>query len=493
MSILGLALVAGAARVPTLAAQSFWLDEAYTERLVRMSFGGMLHAIPISESTPPLYYILAWFWTRLFGYSEFGIRSLSALAGILTVPVVYALVLRLANRRAALIAGALVALSPLLIWYSQEARAYALATLLSTVSLACFAGFLDTGASAWLMGWTASSSLGLTAHYFVAFVVAPELVWLGWRYRRDKRALVAGALVLAAVLALVPLALAQRGTGHADYIAQGSLTTRLLQVPKQFLTGYATPSQVITSVLAALLAGFGVLRALGSARPGAMLAFRQRRCLPGERTLIPLVVGLACVLVPAGLALVGVDFLDTRNVLPALPPLLVVVAIGFALAGRASAIALTGSLAVVFAVAVALVDANPRYQRDDWRGASQALGADRRSRAIVVTPGSGSIALAVYQPGLRPLRRATVTELDVVAIPPQVLGGGIGPPPRPPGPPPVPAGFRLTHVAYASTYTALRFTAARPVSVTPAVLASSHLGTGPATDLIQQARRPSLR
>ena len=48
-------LLAAAIRLPTLAQQSYWLDEGYTVRLVRMSFSGMLHAIPRTESTPPVY------------------------------------------------------------------------------------------------------------------------------------------------------------------------------------------------------------------------------------------------------------------------------------------------------------------------------------------------------------------------------------------------------------------------------------------------------
>jgi len=468
--------MAAAVRLPTLAQQSFWLDEAYTLRLVRMPVGGMLHQIPISESTPPLYYLLAWFWTRAFGYSAGGIRSLSALAGILTVPVVYWLALRLADRRAALIAGILVALSPLLIWYSQEARAYALATLLSTVSLLCFVAFLDGGERRWLVGWTVSSALGLTTHYFVGFVVGPELAWLLWRCRRDRRVLLCGVSVLAVAFALVPLALAQRGTGHADYISQGSLTTRLVQIPKQFLTGYATPSQVISSAVAALLAGFGALQVL-----------RRSRDRVWRRALIPLSIGAACVLIPIGLALVGIDFVNTRNLLPALPPLLVVVAIGFsAPLRRPAGMVLTALLGLVFLIVVGLVDTNPRYQRDDWRGASESLGTDRQPRAIVVTPGSGWIALGAYQYGLRPLRQAAVTELDVVAIPGQVLGGGIGTPPRLQGALPVPTGFRLAGVAYAGTYTVLRYAAKKPVSVTPASLAAARLGPGGAADLIQQ-------
>jgi mannosyltransferase len=476
LSVLGLVLLATAVRVPTLAQQSFWLDEAYTEGLIRMSFGGMLHAIPTSESTPPVYYMLAWGWTHVFGHSEFGVRSLSALAGILTVPVVYVLALRLADRKAALIAGTLVALSPLLIWYSQEARAYALATFLSTVSLVCLVGFLDTRRFGWLVGWTASSALGLATHYFVGFVVGPELAWLLWRCHQDRRTLVAGAVVLAVAGALVPLALAQRGTGHADYIAQGSLATRLLQIPKQLLTGYASPSQLITAVLAALLAGFGTLQVL--------IRYRSRL---GKRALIPLAVGVVCVLFPVGLALVGVDFVNTRNLLPALPLLLVVIAIGFAaLESRPAAITLTGILGLVFIVVVALVDTNPRYQRDDWRGASRALGPDRAPRAIVLEGGAGGIPLEPYLSNLRPLRRSAVTELDVVAIPRRVLGGGIGTPPRPLAPLAVPAGFRLTRAAYSRTYTVLRFTAPRPITVTAASLASIHLGGGAPADLIQR-------
>jgi len=44
----------------------------------------MLHAIPHSEATPYLYYVLAWPWTHVFGSGEVGIRSLSALAGTVT-------------------------------------------------------------------------------------------------------------------------------------------------------------------------------------------------------------------------------------------------------------------------------------------------------------------------------------------------------------------------------------------------------------------------
>src|SRR5215208_2856492 len=128
----GITVAAAALRFATLDVQSYWFDEATTVHLVRMDLGGMLGAIPDSESTPPVYYVVAWFWAKLCGAGEVGLRSLSALAGTATVPVVYAIGARAVGVRAGLIAAALAATNPLLVWYSQEARAYALLVLLAT-------------------------------------------------------------------------------------------------------------------------------------------------------------------------------------------------------------------------------------------------------------------------------------------------------------------------------------------------------------------------
>jgi mannosyltransferase len=474
----GLTLLAAVIRLPTLATQSFWLDEGYTERLVRMSLTGMLHAIPRTESTPPLYYALAWVWTRVFGSSEFGLRSLSAAAGIATIPVAWAIARRLSGPRAAGIAGLLLAVSPLMVWFSQEARSYALATLLSTITVLCVVGWQHERRAGWLIGWGISAALGLTTHYFVAFVVAPELALLWWRGpRTDRRLAAAGALVLAVGAALVPLALAQRGTGHADYIAQGSLGSRVVQVPKQLLLGYASPAQVLTTIVASACLLAGALWPL-AARAGTR-----------RPALTPLLVGVACVLVPEALALVGVDFLDTRNLLPALPPLAVAAAVGFAdpVAWPRGQI-LAGALAVISLGVVLLVDLSPQYQRDDWRGAARALGAPALTRAVVVSPGSGLIPLQVYLPGLQTLTTPTaVRELDVVAIPVQVTGHGLGVPPRPSAPLPVPPGFRLFAASYARPYTVLRYRSLTPTTVTPATLGGDHLGGSDYLPLIQRA------
>ena len=78
-ALLGITAGAAALRFSTLGVQSFWHDEAVTVgRVLHPGLGATLREIPSSEATPPLYYVLAWLWTKVFGTSEAGIRSLSA-------------------------------------------------------------------------------------------------------------------------------------------------------------------------------------------------------------------------------------------------------------------------------------------------------------------------------------------------------------------------------------------------------------------------------
>ena len=300
-------------------------------------------------------------------------------------------------------------------------------------------------------------------------MVAPELALIVSSARRRRipvRSLALPFALLAAVaIALVPLALAQRGTGHADYIAQGALSTRLLQVPKQFLVGFASPGQALTGVLAALIVVTGALWPL-VAQPGLR-----------RRAALPLIIGSAAVFVPVLMALVGVDFLNTRNLLPALPPLAIAAAIGFAAESSVGRLrptpgAFAVALAAVSIVIVALVDTHPRYQRPDWRGAAGALSGPLGARAIDIEPASGLIPLEAYIPRLsRMTTSRAVTEFDIVALPAEASGGGLGPPPRPARPPGIPPGFTLFRETLAGGYTVLRYRSPVPRTLTPAGVA----------------------
>ena len=68
LQLAGIVALAGALRFSELGARGFWRDEAVTVELVRKGLGGMLGAIPDSEGTPPLYYVVSYFsgWDENF-------------------------------------------------------------------------------------------------------------------------------------------------------------------------------------------------------------------------------------------------------------------------------------------------------------------------------------------------------------------------------------------------------------------------------------------
>lgn len=402
-------LLAAVLRFATLSAQSIWFDEAATWDLVRRPFGEMLGRIPDGESNPPLFYVLEWAWTRVFGDGEAGLRSLAALAGLLTVPVAYAIGRRAAGGavRAGLAAAALVAVNPLLVWFSQEARSYALATLLSAVALLLLLRALDEPRRGRLLAaWALAAALALATHYFTAFVLAPQAAWLLWRHPRRRDALAAVAALTATGLALLPLLLAQAGNPYD--ISGTSLTLRLVQIPKQFLLGYRGPLALPLGLLgAALVAG------------GAWLLARRTPRLFRDRALLLAAIGGIGVALPLLAALAGADYLNTRNLLPALIPLLV--ALGVAYGASDAPLAGSALIAALCALSLALVvtvAADSQYQRQDWKGLADVLGRSDGTRALVVSPANGELALRYYMPGLRTMgpEGAAVRGVDVVAV-----------------------------------------------------------------------------
>lgn len=475
-------LLAAVLRFATLRTQSLWFDEAATWDLVRRPFGTMLSRLPDGESNPPLFYVLEWIWTRVFGDGELGLRSLAALAGLLTVPVAYAIGRRAATARAGLAAAALVAVNPLLVWFSQEARSYALATLLSAIALLAFVRAQEDRRGRVLAGWAVAAALALTTHYFTAFVLVPQAAWLLWRHPHRRGAMLAVVALALTGLALLPLLLAQAGNPYD--IAATSLALRLVQVPKQFLLGYRGPLALPFGLFGAVLVAGGVwLLICRAPRPAQ------------ERALLLAGIGVVGVALPLLAALVGADYLNTRNLLPALIPLLAALAVGCAASEplHVGAVLVTGVCAISLAIVVT-VASDAQYQRQDWKGLARALGRSERTRALAVTPANGELALRYYRPRLRTLPAAggRVGEVDVVAV------AGSPDPGRAPELPPLSGtglavpGFGPAMQTRTSTYALLRFPAAAgnaDVPVTPIPLSLLRFGERlPAVDVLPAGR-----
>ena len=252
MIIVGaLTVLAAVLRFAGLGHQGFWFDEGNTALLVHFSPGKMLGLIPQSESTPPLYYGLAWIWVRIFGYGEAGLRSLSALAGVATVPVAYGAARKLISERAGLIAAALTACNPFLIWYSQEARSYSLLVLLTSLALLAFAYARAEPTPRVLAAWVIASAAALATHYYALLAIVPQAVWLLAAHWRRRGVQVAVGAVGLCGLALIPLALSQNHTGNSGWIGKIALGPRLGQIIPHFLIGTGAPAYDVLEPLAA--------------------------------------------------------------------------------------------------------------------------------------------------------------------------------------------------------------------------------------------------
>jgi mannosyltransferase len=303
-------------RFGTLGVQHFWLDEAVTAGLLRLDPDDMIGTIWTTESTPPLYYLVARGWAAVFGTGEVGLRALSALLGTLTIPVVYAIGATLASRRAGLVAAGLAAVSPALVWYSQEARSYPLVILLSALSLLFACRAVTRGRDRDVGWWAVTSALALLSHYFAVFLVAGEAVWLLLGFPRRRPVAIALAAIGVCGAALLPLAIHQGGQGNLDFIGDTGLATRLVDTAQLFLggpTGERLDIAMALLMAAALLAAATVLRAVAADRRSA---------------LVLAALGAAGVAAPVVLALAGADYLLARNLLPLWVPLAVAVAIG---------------------------------------------------------------------------------------------------------------------------------------------------------------------
>jgi 4-amino-4-deoxy-L-arabinose transferase-like glycosyltransferase len=471
------AIVAGGAafRFATLGTQSFSGDEGVTVALVELGLGDMLDTIPDTESTPPLYYVLAWLWAQVFGTGEVGIRSLSALLGTLTIPVAYAAAARLVSHRAGLAAAALTAVSPLLVWYSQEARSYALLVLLAALSLLFLARALEEERHGPLVWWAVVSALALATHYYAAFLVVPEAVWLVAASRRRVPAVIAASAVVAVGLALLPLALDQRDTGNfTSFIEDISLSQRLKEVPKKFLGGeQGTPGDY-----GALVEALIPLAALLAAGALVLLVTRGN---PQERRGALLAGGLAAVAVgvPVAMALAGFDYFAAYLLIAAWVPAAVAVAAGFG-AERAGRLGVTGAaaLTLVFAAASVAGVVEEDLQRPDYEAAAKALGEPDAPRALVATPDNSPAPLRAYGRDLQALPGggAPVSEIVLLGMASEDESTRRRPGAdarRPPAP-----GFRLVELREADRFTLARFGSPRPVRVTREQLAASALGEG---------------
>ena len=421
--VAALALAALATRLWGLERTSLWRDEGYTVVFTHLPWRTLLGFGEGYDVHPPLYYVL----TKLVALAlpdALAGRVLSALAGALTIVALYACAARLLDRRAALVAAAVLTFAPLHLWYSQEARMYTLLGLFVTLVLLALLGAAGAWSPWWVVLGGGATLLALYTDTTALYALVP-LAFVGVALFRDapRRGLALAGACGAALLLFAPWALrnaaisgtaAQRGASYLD-VSAAQLGTSALALLGVDSGGYywgdpltpwnvwpvARPFMALLATLAAGGASLLVARRSARGRLVALTIAALTVALGGMATLISL-------LTPA--------FAD-RTLLPALGGWALLVGAATGLGGRrARAFVGVGLAATLLLATLTTAGVVRTGTRQDYRAFAAAVALASRDGLPILTNDPISDALiALYQPGALPPNTRRVTDLTATA------------------------------------------------------------------------------
>ena len=393
-----LLVIASALRLAALGRQSFWYDEAVSVWLASHPVADLLSGRVGDLGNPPLYPALLRVWTLIFGNGDAAVRALSALLGIATVPLVYAVGRRILGVGAALAGTFLFCLAPFHLQMAQEARTYTLLTLAGVASVYVLLRALDQPQQ-WRWWITLGLVVGVMAlsHYFGLFLAVAEAGYLLVVRRRDRPVLAraAAAFALSAVLFALwlPSLLEQLAVKGNLSRSADSWYLHLFATPLVFGVGptlvwkdNASSWRLAAGALAVVL--FAVCLLLG--------IFRNRG-RPGWGLLLGwLTVPVA---VPALISLLASPLYNTRYVILASLPFYL-----FAGAGLASLPAASRALGLAGVAGVMLLSQGSYFAapiKHQWREAAAYLQPRvRPGDVLVFDSGYNEVAYAHYAPAV---------------------------------------------------------------------------------------------
>jgi 4-amino-4-deoxy-L-arabinose transferase-like glycosyltransferase len=371
--LIGLTIAGFLLRFYNLGGNSLWLDEASTLGFARQSLIGIWESTAGGEFNPPLFYWLEHVML-VFGDSEFVLRFLPALLGVLTIPVVYYIGKEFRDSNVGLIAAALLAFSPFHIFYSQEARAYAPMLFFFSLALLFYVRASRSNETRSWVFFGIFSAVAFWMHFYaivpIAVLILHALVTRAGAIRRDPRSARDLGLALAAfIVAALPLLIVTINLFLVRTSSAPAFGVQGFDVIYQTLLQVSGFSDLITIVFVILFL-LGVAVTWREDRNGALLLIFMM-VLPLAASLI---LSSRMPMVPRYLIyLLPVYFIGIASVYPALQT--------FVRDGRA----------VYVVVAAAFLIGTPFLatyyttpQKNDWRGFSAELGGMTEDGDLVV-------------------------------------------------------------------------------------------------------------
>jgi mannosyltransferase len=173
--VAAIALLVGLA-LHNIAGPSIWFDEAFGAYMIHFNFLDIAR-YTATDVHPPMFYWFLKIWTAVFGHTEFGLRSMSVFFGAVAAVFGYLLTRRQFGRKAAIVGIFILALSPLFVRYSQEARMYTMAAaIVLSATYVMIRALESKNRKLWVL-YGVLVSLGMWTHYFTALAWIAHWVW----------------------------------------------------------------------------------------------------------------------------------------------------------------------------------------------------------------------------------------------------------------------------------------------------------------------------
>lgn len=459
-------------RVNGLAAQSLWNDEGTSVALAQTNVGAILSAAS-QDIHPPLYYILLSGWIKAAGISEFSIRFLSVIAGVLVIAVTFRIAREFFKQNIAVMAAVLSALNPFQVYYAQETRMYIWVTLFAALSLWAMVVMLKPPKAHLPL----PSQFSLRRLVFFFLYILFTLAALYTNYYAFTLVIIENLVFLAWLVRTIRARLPRPGTYLVFWVA-GQVVIALAYVPwlafaRKSLTNWPGISEPMTlwdmgvRILSAFVTGADTARDFQILLVGAYLVLFVGGLFPARDLLRQSTWGIVTCALWAIVPFLAMYFVsltrpayNPKFLLLATPGFLILAARGLAIvypglfmSERAPAsappanpgnritrqVVAVGKSGIGFLFAAGTVLAlqstytDPRLQRDDYRGIVRYLNAVATDRDAVIVNAPGQLDVVRYYyasparlvglPVGRPAQReATESTLDELSTRENIYG-----------------------------------------------------------------------
>ena len=389
--------------------QSLWLDEAINVLASQnYSFWGMITKYPIGDFHPPGYFALLWVWTRIGGVGEIWVRFPSVIFGVATIWLVYLLGKELFNKKIGILAAFLLAIAPLHIYYSQEARMYSLATFSATLSFYYFWKLINNDNRGNAVGYGISNILVLYSDYLVYLVIPAQIIFLLLFQRNSiKKILFPLGLAITTLLPWLMVFPRQLSSGvgaasvlpgWADVVGGASIKELLLIPVKTF---FGRLSIEVTLIYTVVAGGVGLLYGI--------LIFHALKEL--DKAIKLLVLWIIIPVVLAFLISFFIPVLSYFRMLFILPAVYLLVAKGIDRASRSSTLRgsdleggtpwrhemeMVAIISLISLISLGIYYTNPKFQREDWMGAVNKIDELAQKNGVIVFENNDLPAPLIY-------------------------------------------------------------------------------------------------